>query len=366
MQSKSVLVIGNGGIGRDDQGLFYVNSHIANFLTELSDDGFAVSYVSPLNPRVKGQHLQNAAIDTDRVGIIAINTANAVHKLLSIIRLYIHVLRADACYIFYPGTVGKLVAKICRMSKTPYGLYVRGALFDETDVTFDHADFILTVSPSLTETFRDRVPRVDTIRPMNDLTQADRAYRKPLDEAPETWSLLYVGNIARDKGVNELLEAAQELKAQNLPFHLTMVGGGQLFDSLSTHVETTGLASHVTMTGLISDKTELMSYYERADLFVFPTYHEGFPRVLYEAMIKGVPIITTMVGGIPGRMVDNENCIAIPIQSAAAIEEAILKLTSDLKLTHAIGEAGQATTLQILDHARHHHDLVEECLKALS
>ena len=76
-----------------------------------------------------------------------------------------------------------------------------------------------------------------------------------------------------------------------------------------------------------SGKTDLMRFYRKAHIFIFPSYHEGFPRVLYEAMINSLPIVTTMVGGISGRMVDGENCIGIPAKSAGAIVEAVERVT---------------------------------------
>jgi glycosyltransferase involved in cell wall biosynthesis len=100
-----------------------------------------------------------------------------------------------------------------------------------------------------------------------------------------------------------------------------------------------------------------------AHIFIFPSYHEEFPRVLYEAMINSLPIVTTMVGGISGRMVDGKNCIGIPAKSAGSIVEAIERVTGDLRLLNAIGQAGQKTVLDVLEKCQPHWQLFTEQLK---
>jgi glycosyltransferase involved in cell wall biosynthesis len=83
-------------------------------------------------------------------------------------------------------------------------------------------------------------------------------------------------------------------------------------------------------------------------LFVLPTHEEGFPRVLYEAMIKSAVIVTTMVGGIPGLMEDGVNCLAIPVGDAPAIADAIERLADDAPLRRRLAEQGLSTVREVL------------------
>ena len=180
---------------------------------------------------------------------------------------------------------------------------------------------------------------------------------------PPVWDLLFVGRLEADKGIRELIQAAEALRLKGVPFRLRLVGGGPLFHDLSARLKDEPLGANVQMVGLVSGKTDLMRFYRKAHIFIFPSYHEGFPRVLYEAMINSLPIVTTMVGGISGRMVDGENCIGIPAKSAGAIVEAVERVTGDFRLLQAIGQGGQKTVLDVLENCQPHWRLFTEHLK---
>jgi hypothetical protein len=80
-------------------------------------------------------------------------------------------------------------------------------------------------------------------------------------------------------------------------------------------------------------------------------------------MINSLPIVTTMVGGISGRMVDGENCIGIPAKSAGSVVAAVERVTGDLRLLQAIGQGGQKTVLEVLEDCQPHWRLFTEHLK---
>jgi glycosyltransferase involved in cell wall biosynthesis len=180
---------------------------------------------------------------------------------------------------------------------------------------------------------------------------------------PSVWELLFVGRLEIDKGIRELIQAAEALRLKGVPLRLRLVGGGPFFHELSARLKDEPLGLNVEMAGLVSGKADLMRLYRKAHIFIFPSYHEGFPRVLYEAMINGLPIVTTMVGGISGRMVDGKNCIGIPAKSAGSIVEAIERMTGDLRLLNGIGQAGQKTVLDVLENNQPHWQLFAEHLK---
>ncbi len=102
----------------------------------------------------------------------------------------------------------------------------------------------------------------------------------------------------------------------------------------------------------------LYAEFEKADLFVLPTHHEGFPRVLYEAMIKSTVIITTFVGGIPGVMRAGVDCIEIPCKNSTAIADAVESLTADRPRMQELAAAAMRTVLGVLDRHPTHLDAV--------
>mgnify|MGYP006084545777 CR=1 FL=1 len=218
------------------------------------------------------------------------------------------------------------------------------------------------MSPSIEDELRFLCKDVLTIRPMTSIDEGDRLVRPLMQAAPKCWRGLFVGNLCDDKGVRELLKAATILHEEEFPFQLRLVGGGVLYDELREWLSSSPLSRNVELVGLISDKATLMSEYKKADFFILPTHHEGFPRVLYEAMITALPIITTMVGGIPGRMENGKNCIAIDVKNSTSIVFAIKRLASDLTLYNTIGHEGQNTVLNVLRESKSHTDLLCEFL----
>ncbi len=216
---------------------------------------------------------------------------------------------------------------------------------------------MLTVSPSFESALRPVCGDVGVIRPMLGFGPEAAHFRVPPTAAPREWNLLFVGALLPEKGVRELLQAARLLEARGFPFRLRVVGGGPLYDELA------GLLSpddRVTLTGPIHDVALLQEEYRWAHMLVHPTHHEGFPRVFCEAMLMGLPILTTMVGGIPGRMRDGENCMEIEVGNAASIAERVERAASDPFALHNMGAKAQAMMLRILRDTRDHADLVAE------
>jgi glycosyltransferase involved in cell wall biosynthesis len=91
---------------------------------------------------------------------------------------------------------------------------------------------------------------------------------------------------------------------------------------------------------------------------VFPSRTEGFPRILYEAMLKSLPIFTTMAGGIKGIMKPGYNCIELPIRDPDRQANAILSGIRDPNLMKRISENGLATVKNILMKREHHHEVL--------
>ncbi len=119
--------------------------------------------------------------------------------------------------------------------------------------------------------------------------------------ANDTLQLLFVGRIARVRRLELLLHAVEKL---TFPFHLTIAGGEEKTSSvtrsgylkeLKALTQRLNLNSKVTFTGR-KPQEELKTYYEMADLFVYPSKFENFGQPLIEAGAHGLPIIATPVG----------------------------------------------------------------------
>jgi glycosyltransferase involved in cell wall biosynthesis len=269
-------------------------------------------------------------------------------------------------YLFYPGTVSKIVGLFAIIINKPFGLYIRGQNYKQNfldRLILKNTKFILTVSPLFAFDLNEYCSKVSVIKPMIDI-ESDDLKRDRIFSKSNKKNLLFVGRVEVRKGIYELLEIAQELKKNQLDFNLHIVGGGDLFHSLNSKILKMGISGNIVIHGLVSDKSKLKMLYDTADVFVFTSYDEGFPRVLYQAMASALPIFTTFVGGISGRMNHLVNCIEIPVKDGVTSAQIISKYIIDYRTLDYIGRNGQKTIEHIIDGSLLNHE--ELLLKELA
>ena len=143
-------------------------------------------------------------------------------------------------------------------------------------------------------------------------------------QSTKTLRLLYVGAIHREKGVIELLTALTQ--STFLDFHLNVCG--ELTDlSIKEDVDRLKLllGNTVTFKGYVCGEEKTRLFLE-SDLLILPSYHEGLPLVIMEALGAGCAIMTTPVGAIP-EILSSDNCIWIEAASATSIKEQLSKIS---------------------------------------
>lgn len=139
-------------------------------------------------------------------------------------------------------------------------------------------------------------------------------------------NLLYVGRLVPEKGAPVLLDAISQLVERGVDVHARIVGGGQLADSLAADVARRGLESVVDLVGPVG-QDDMPGEYHRADLFVLPSFQEGLPVVLMEALATGLPVVTTRIAGVAELVVDGETGRLVPAGRADLLADAIASLT---------------------------------------
>jgi glycosyltransferase involved in cell wall biosynthesis len=152
--------------------------------------------------------------------------------------------------------------------------------------------------------------------------------------------LVFVGRLVRSKGVFEIVEALAQLKRGGREFHLSIAGDGSDHDELVAATVQAGLAECVTFLGAVfnADKHRL---WLASDLFVFPTYAEGLPYSLLEAMAAGCVPVTTPVAAIPDVMQDCEHGLLVPVRNAEALASAVAALDDDRQKMVRMAEAAR-------------------------
>ena len=140
--------------------------------------------------------------------------------------------------------------------------------------------------------------------------------------------LVYIGRVAREKGLYETMQGMRLAHELGVDARLIVAGSGPEEPRLRRYAQALGIAPRVCFVGPIfgNDKVKLLF---GADVMVLPSYSEGLPYALLEAMAAGVPVIATPVGAIPDVVSDGIHGYLVPPRDGKAIAEALAMLSSD-------------------------------------
>lgn len=154
--------------------------------------------------------------------------------------------------------------------------------------------------------------------------------RREVGVAAATMLLLSTGRLAKGKGIEYLLEAAQVVARENtVSFKLVFAGTGPLHESLKQRVYELGLHEQVIFLGFRDDIGDLLA---ASDVVVLPTLREGLSIALLEAMAAGKPIITTTIGSNLEATNDGAAALLVPAKDVAALARAITRFYEDASL----------------------------------
>ena len=190
--------------------------------------------------------------------------------------------------------------------------------------------------------------RVDGVDGAYEADRANRSYALKVmkkasmlgDEDAQTSSLsaprlLFIGKLGFLKGEADLLRALQAVKAERgLDFRLDILG--QLSSDIHALVGEYDLASHIDQLGPVA-LAERIGYFQRTDIFVLPTYAEGMPIAVIEAMAAGLPCVTTPVGGIPELIRDGVEGFLVEPGDVTALAARLAQLIGDAALRRTMG-----------------------------
>lgn len=155
---------------------------------------------------------------------------------------------------------------------------------------------------------------------------------------PEAGEVLFLARLWPEKGIYDLLDAAAQLVAKGVHLRLVCAGDGDKA-AVSRRAQELGLSAHLSLPGWIESerKAELLS---RAAVFVLPSYFEGVPIGVLEAMAWGVPVLASDVGGIAEAM-GAEAGICFSAGDVPALAQGMERLLADAALRARMGAAGR-------------------------
>lgn len=160
--------------------------------------------------------------------------------------------------------------------------------------------------------------------------------------------ILCVGRLCSAKAQHLLLDALAGLDPAATPWRATLVGDGPDRASLASRADALGLSARLDLTGALG-QDRVREHYRHADIFVLPSFAEGLPVVLMEAMAMGLPCLSTRIAGIPELIEDGVSGLLVPAGDAGALGHALSRLLTDAGLRRRLGRAGREAVVRDYD-----------------
>ncbi len=208
----------------------------------------------------------------------------------------------------------------------------------------DRADAIIVLS----EGFRTGIGRISKNPNLhvvfNPVSSADDANAFSGDASPR---LLFVGDVIERKGIGELIAAMKIILDSKPSARLTICGAGRI-DFYRRVCSDLHISEAVSFTGFVSGEAK-RSAFSAASLFVLPSWVEGMPMVVIEAMAAGLPVVASAVGGIPEIIEEGTNGFLVPPRNVAALAERILRIAADPALGKSMSAENIRKVREVFD-----------------
>ncbi len=323
-------------VGRGQE-VSVLTAHFAGLPRETRQDGLHILRIKALRRRLD----RSSALEQ-----IVFMFASSFHTL-ALLRKW----RPDVIIAFFgvPSGAAAWCANI--FSGIPYFVSLRGG-----DVPgfrpYDFAMYHRLVAPLLRTIWRRSSGLVANSRGLKNLAEAfdsdvpieiipngvDLQRYTPGDRDWDPPRLLFVGRLVYQKGIDILLEALRGLESH--PWELSLVGDGPGNASLRSLAQEYGISDRVDFVSWL-DGDALLDQYQGANLFVFPSRHEGMPNAVLEAMACGLPVIATRIAGNEELVIDGENGLLVPPEDPDALRDAIYALLDAPAVRQQMGAASR-------------------------
>lgn len=294
----------------------------------------------------------------------------------------------DVIWIVGPHPLALLAYRLAKKAKVPIFMHIRGNILEDIKVRFKGKKYlfakayayalhynniflckrmpVMVVGSKLYDLYAKYTKDIYCISPSmiskQDIDESITYLRTKPDIQDRDVELIFVGRVEPEKGISYLFEALRRLNNQSQKkYKLTLIGAAhprgretkwkaEAFHNLAREL---GIEQFINWIGYVPFGRELFNLYRKADFFILPSLSEGIPKVLYEAMAAGLPIITTSIGGIPDIIKNEKNGLLILSGSTDSIIRALQRLLNDRALSKSLIEGGfQSAEEHTMERAR--------------
>ncbi len=201
---------------------------------------------------------------------------------------------------------------------------------------FSLADKVIALSEEWAEYFGKEICNKDKIIVIHNGVVLPEYQKNDYSDS----NVLFLGKLGERKGTYDLLEALPEV-LKNAPKASFYLGGDGDIEQCRKLSKKLGVDNHIHFLGWIRDN-EKERYFKNCSIFILPSYHEGMPMAVLEAMAHGLATVSTNVGGIPQVIENGTDGIRFDAGNIKKIAEILIQLLNDQSEKKRLGEAGRA------------------------
>ena len=244
--------------------------------------------------------------------------------------VYLAVAKVLGCKVVYQVHGGALPGQFFPHSRLLTALLRRVLMW---------ADVVVLLAKCEMTAYQQFVPRARLIRIANCVPIEEGRGPVALDSAA-VLTVAYIGRLTASKGILETVEAVRILRGRGTQIRLTIAGAGEALGAIRRAIAAGGLATQVHLVGEVFAEAKRRLWRE-TDVLALPSYHEGLPYALLEAMACGVVPVASSVGAIPDVMQDGVHGLLVPTKDPWAVARALEQLAADRLLLQRMSHAAR-------------------------
>ena len=264
-----------------------------------------------------------------------------------------------------------IIIALCKILHIKVVLHCHGACFEKfyngvkkskkkyIKKTLAKAEKIIVLSESWKDFFKTIVDENKIVVLYNSVNVPDKINRTELSKVPTG---LFLGRIGERKGAYDLIEAVKNLTNEGIKIKILMAGDGEI-QKAKELIKNENLEDNIKILGWI-DNNQKEQYLRSSDFYILPSYDEGMPMSVLEAMSYSLPVITTNVGGIPEIIQDKKNGIMIKPGDIKQIDKVIKKIIKENEFRKELSENAYETILEKFNF-KHYEEFLDRLYKQI-
>lgn len=270
-------------------------------------------------------------------------------------RAYLDASRADLIHVITPDPGAMVLIRagydagipvIYQEVGTPYHPPDFESYYREFTTVLPFCSEVAALSPALAEMCRQKLPMTSAVCVLPVMMEERANGQAPRAREGSEVVFGFAARVEKLKGPAVLMEAFGAASREFPRVRLRLAGEGSQRREVEARAAALGVADRYDYVGVYSRPEERAAFMRGLDVFVMPSFTEGTPNSVIEAMAYGLPVVASDVGGIPD-VLDTDSGVLVPPGDAAALAEALLRLARDADLRARMGKAARARFLRL-------------------